>query len=318
MSQVSISDPVIDTVSGLFTFNVNNAALIDSAYIIMASPQVSPGMNFREDIFRFIATGDITGPVDITAPYESVFGVSILNLSPAFTVWLKDLTRGFRFPSALLKVVPGGAPLPVWNPIVTYGNYNTGVNGSSSDHFFDWDFNLTDIQIVHYALGPAPVLTDNHGGVYTLYNSYTFPGQGIKVSSYYRIGNPAGNDYQWTVSGSGIYATVFIKLFKSSSVPSFVDVKNAGAVSENSATFATVTPADASYLFTTSVGVEQTFTPFNQPSGFAMLFEEAHDNATHFAAATAYKIKTNAAPETPSWSWPNGSGNSAVLGVFKA
>lgn len=322
VSQVMITDVNIDTSAGTFTMEVSNAGLIDSGYIIQASPQVSPGMNFREDIFRFIASGDIVGPIDITTPYENTFGVSIADLSPDFRVWLRvitiDTARGLRFPSALLKVIPSFIPANTWfNTVFQYG-VPLSPNGGTTATLDIGLANLQVVDVISYAPGGLPTLTNSSGVPFVFVSSIVDSSTQARITRWYRIGNQPSIFWQFTVSGTGIYAYFRMQAFRSSGIPTYTSSSSNQNASASVLNLPVINPPYSNGLFVASVGVFQTNAPFAVDSGFTISGSIGYSFGVYLANAVSYKIAASSSPESPSFTWPNGNPCVGTMSLFRA
>lgn len=186
------------------------------------------------------------------------------------------------------------------NTVTTTGIDTTGAN----------------LLVVGLALDDAASATvsDSKGNTWTQLISYT---QGnVRVRLYYSIPASVGTAHAFTVTGSSIFASIYVQAFSGVSAVGAVDKQSGSNGFVAALQPGSITPGQNNELIVTLLGINAAGAPMSIDSGFTETNELDFVGSASYGGAMAYLVQTTAAAVNPTWTRTNTNGTAATQASF--
>lgn len=246
---------------------------------------------------KFIKRGALWVPF-ILAP-------KLLRAGPPFThpsFWKRPATGG------------GGGPL------VANVAAGTGINGGTTSSINTTGANLIIVGVSDYRLGISLDVSDNKSNTYTAL-SHQSTATNSRATLFYALSPSVGSGHTFTVSGTSIYASIYVAAFSGLNSPIF-DVQNGNTTDSPWDTLATgsVTPsADASIVASViSWYIDPDSGSMSIGSSFNITNQLQSSPGNYLGGALAYKVLSSASAQNPVWDYSQTPDDGATsIAVFR-
>jgi len=200
---------------------------------------------------------------------------------------------------------------------------NTLTQGSSNGNGFTTSnvnisgANFIVLSISYLDFGTAATVSDSSSNTW---NGLTIRSSGSDRSRlYYAYNATCTSTHNFTVTGSGTYASIAVLAFsgvRSASTPFDAESGAVTGSGNNTSQPGSITPASANSLFVTGLKEAKEFPTVSAP--FSTVYGTTDDGSNHSGAFIAYEIQTTATARNPTWSWTSTTNPFSMAAVFKA
>ncbi len=165
-----------------------------------------------------------------------------------------------------------------------------------------------------YDLGHATI-SDSKSNMWTALTSYLSTGFNVRSTLYYAKNPTVGAGHTFTTTGAASFNSLCVGAWSNADTTSPFDAEN-GDISAGTTSLATgtVTPAGASELFVSGIGVNALET-LAIDSSFSITGSVNYSSGAHFGAGLAWKESSSA--ENPTWSFGASTATAVNIAAFK-
>lgn len=179
---------------------------------------------------------------------------------------------------------------------------------------------LIVLGVASYVGNSAPTISDSKTNTWTALTKQS-TGSGGSIQLYYVQAPTVGTGHNFTTSGAGSYSGVVVAAFSGSQASPFDVEQGATTGSVTSIAPGSITPTTTTTLMLCGVQTNLN-TDFGSAatidSSFVITDRVSSVPALSYAFGLAYKIKTDANAENPTWSWTSTYEATCRIAAFKA
>lgn len=191
------------------------------------------------------------------------------------------------------------------------GNITTGTINTSGANFL--------IILISSQQGTSYTISDSKSNTWRALTLKATAGTQQARLYYATTTTKIGASHTFTITGSNVYATIYVQAFSNVSQSSTFDKENGASGTGTSIQPGSVTPANNNALIISGLSFNQSSTMQAINSGFTRTSWKNFGSGNNYGGAMAYLIQTTAAAVNPTWSnYSGGDTESAVIAVFNS
>lgn len=178
---------------------------------------------------------------------------------------------------------------------------NHGVNGWTTTGTLDTSASNLIVVGVGFATGSTPLVTDSKGNTYTAKTTYS--GATVAIKLFYASNPTVGTGHTWTLSGTGIIASMAILTFAGVKTASDPFDKESGATyfGTTPATPGAFTPTNDNSVVVSFIS-HNNLNPTFTCTGFTIKDQIGLTGGSNYGICSAYVIQTSKVSVNASWS----------------
>lgn len=195
-----------------------------------------------------------------------------------------------------------------------------GTNGATTGSINTSGATLLVVIVTDYSGGGGVSVSDSKSNTWTFVDEYSF-GAGAQIQMYYAQNPTVGSGHTFTVSGTGVYSSIYAAAFSNMVLSSVYDGVQNGSVDANVSTVnaGSVTPSQSNTVVVAGMGVRDNATSMTIDTGFTLIGFTQGVPGVSYGIGMAYRALVGAIALNPAWSWTNSVTEAVgIIAVFRA